>query len=114
MHVRNYVSTHVKTKRYDFFTQVFPNIELEECVSINQGGSALQLSNLSMNVVFACVSRVVLSLQDDGIAASAHSMTCQVFSIGGVVLLDLSVTEQTLVSSEMITKKKRTMMHEML
>jgi len=71
-----------------------------------KGGAALQLRNLSMNVVFIYVSRVVQSLDDHGIAASAHSMTYQIFSIGGIVLLALSVTAQTLVPSEMVTKKQ--------
>ena len=53
-----------------------------------------------MNVVFAHVSKVVRSLYDDGISASAHSMACQMFSIGGMALLALRVTAQTLVTSE--------------
>ena len=71
-----------------------------------KGGAALKLSNLSMNVVFKYVSRVVKSLDDDGIAVSAHIMTYHIFSVGGIVLLALSVTAQTLVPSEMVTDKK--------
>ena len=107
MHVSNYLFTHVKTKKYDFFTQVIPNTTLEEYISINQGGAALQLRNLSMNVVFTYVSRVVQSWDDDGIGASAHGMQYQMFSIGGIALLDLSVTAQTLVPSEVVKKKQK-------
>ena len=53
------------------------------------------------------VSIVVQSLDDDVIVALAHSMTYQIFSIGIMALLTLSVTAQTLVPIEMATKKQK-------
>lgn len=79
--------------------------KLQQLLPLLKGGTALQIRNVSMNIVFIYVSRVVQSLDDEGIAASAHSMTYQIFSIGGIVLLALSTVAQTLVPNELVPKK---------
>lgn len=69
-----------------------------------QGGAALQLRNVALNMTFLAVARVTQSLDNTGVAAAAHALAIQVFQIGGIVLLALSVVAQTIVPNELITK----------
>jgi len=69
-----------------------------------EGGAALQLRNVSLNLTFLAVARVTQSLDDTGVAAAAHALAIQVFQLGGVVLLALSVVAQTVVPNELIEK----------
>ena len=94
-----------------------------------QGGAALQLRNVALNLTFLAVARVTQSLDNTGVAAAAHgrlllltsitskycvvayiclpaftALAIQVFQIGGIVLLALSVVAQTIVPNELITK----------
>ena len=67
-----------------------------------QGGAALQLRNVALNLTFLMVARVTQSLDDTGVAAAAHALAIQVFQVGGIVLLALSVVAQTVVPNELI------------
>ncbi|KAL7555115.1 hypothetical protein ACHAWF_018721 [Thalassiosira exigua] len=69
-----------------------------------EGGAALQLRNVALNLTFLAVARVTQSLDDTGVAAAAHALAIQTFQIGGVVLLALSVVAQTVVPNELIEK----------
>jgi len=69
-----------------------------------QGGAALQLRNVALNLTFLAVARVTQSLDDTGVAAAAHALAIQVFQVGGIVLLALSVVAQTVVPNELIEK----------
>ena len=67
-----------------------------------QGGAALQLRNVALNLTFLMVARVTQSLDDTGVAAAAHALAIQVFQVGGIVLLALSIVAQTIVPNELI------------
>lgn len=69
-----------------------------------QGGAALQMRNVALNLTFLAVARATQSLDDTGVAAAAHALAIQVFQLGGVVLLALSVVAQTVVPNELIEK----------
>eukprot|EP00581_Thalassiosira_minuscula_P016757 CAMPEP_0183732202 /NCGR_PEP_ID=MMETSP0737-20130205/37789_1 /TAXON_ID=385413 /ORGANISM="Thalassiosira miniscula, Strain CCMP1093" /LENGTH=592 /DNA_ID=CAMNT_0025965135 /DNA_START=276 /DNA_END=2054 /DNA_ORIENTATION=+ len=69
-----------------------------------EGGAALQLRNVALNLTFLAVTRVTQSLDETGVAAAAHALAIQTFQVGGVVLLALSVVAQTVVPNELIEK----------
>jgi putative MATE family efflux protein len=69
-----------------------------------EGGAALQMRNVALNVTFLMVARVTQSLDNTGVAAAAHAMAIQVFQLGGIVLLALSTVAQTIVPNELIEK----------
>ncbi|KAL3794989.1 hypothetical protein ACHAW5_002158 [Stephanodiscus triporus] len=69
-----------------------------------EGGAALQMRNVALNVTFLMVARVTQSLDNTGVSAAAHSMAIQVFQLGGIVLLALSTVAQTIVPNELIEK----------
>ena len=69
-----------------------------------QGGAALQLRNLALNITFLSVARVTQSIDNTGVSAAAHSIALQVFQVGGIVLLALSTVAQSLVPNEMVVK----------
>ena len=69
-----------------------------------EGGAALQMRNVALNVTFLMVARVTQSLDNTGVAAAAHAMAIQVFQLGGIVLLALSTVAQTIVPNELIER----------
>mmetsp|Transcript_13510 Transcript_13510/g.20499 ORF Transcript_13510/g.20499 Transcript_13510/m.20499 type:complete len:680 (+) Transcript_13510:220-2259(+) len=69
-----------------------------------RGGAALQLRNFALNLTFLAVTRVTQSIDNTGVAATAHAMAIQTFQIGGIVLLALSTVAQTVVPNAMIEK----------
>ena len=69
-----------------------------------KGGAALQLRNVALNFTFLAVTRVTQSIDETGVAASAHAMAIQTFNVGGFVLLALSTVAQTVVPNEMVEK----------
>lgn len=69
-----------------------------------EGGAALQLRNVALNLTFLMVARVTQSLDDTGVAAAAHALAIQTFQVGGIVLLALSVVAQTLVPNELVER----------
>lgn len=69
-----------------------------------QGGLALQLRNLSLNLTFLAVARVTQGIDQSGVAAAAHAMAIQTFQIGGIVLLALSTVAQIMVPNAMVER----------
>jgi len=69
-----------------------------------QGGLALQLRNLSLNLTFLAVARVTQSIDQSGVAAAAHAMAIQTFQIGGIVLLAVSTVAQIMVPNAMVER----------
>ena len=69
-----------------------------------EGGAALQLRNVALNITFLMVARVTQGLDDTGVAAAAHALAIQTFQLGGIVLLALSTVAQTIVPNELIEK----------
>ena len=66
-----------------------------------KGGAALQLRNFALNLTFIGVTRVTQTIDDTGIAASAHALAIQTFQIGGIVLLALSTVAQAMIPNTM-------------
>ena len=64
------------------------------------GGLGVQLRAISLNVAFLAVTRTTQALDKTGTAAAAHAITVQLWQLGGVVLLALSVTAGILVPQE--------------
>ena len=56
------------------------------------GGIGVQLRAVSLNVAFIAVTKTTQALDKTGTAAAAHAITVQLWQLGGVVLLALSVT----------------------
>ena len=73
-----------------------------------QGGLALQLRNLSLNLTFLAVARVTQSIDQSGVAAAAHAMAIQTFQIGGIVLLAVSTVAQIMVPNAMVERYDET------
>jgi Na+-driven multidrug efflux pump len=55
-------------------------------------------------LTFLAVTRVTQSIDETGVAAAAHAMAIQTFSLGGFVLLALSTVAQIVVPNEMVEK----------
>lgn len=72
-----------------------------------QGGAALQLRNVALNLTFLAVTRVTQSIDETGVSAAAHAMAIQTFNLGGFVLLALSTVAQTVVPNELVVKKDK-------
>ena len=68
------------------------------------GGLGVQLRAVSLNVAFLAVTRTTQALDKTGTAAAAHTITVQLWQLGGVVLLALSVTAGILVPQERFKK----------
>eukprot|EP00980_Cylindrotheca_fusiformis_P018515 scaffold6124_cov122-Cylindrotheca_fusiformis.AAC.34 len=66
-----------------------------------KGGISLQLRSLCLNFTFLMVARVIQSLDDTGVSASAHALAAQTFQLGGIVLGALGMAAQTLVPKAM-------------
>jgi len=62
-----------------------------------KGGISLQLRSFCMNFTFLMVARVIQSLDDTGVSASAHALAAQTFQLGGIVLGALGMASQTMV-----------------
>ncbi|KAL3943833.1 MAG: hypothetical protein SGBAC_002084 [Bacillariaceae sp.] len=62
-----------------------------------KGGISLQLRSFCMNLTFLMVARVIQSLDDTGVSASAHALAAQTFQLGGIVLGALGMASQTMV-----------------
>ena len=73
-----------------------------------QGGAAVQLRAVALNIVFLAVTRATQSLDNTGVAAAAHSIAIQVFNVGGVFLLALSTVAAFLVPSKIVSEGKLT------
>ena len=68
------------------------------------GGVGVQLRAVSLNIAFLAVTRTTQALDKTGTAAAAHAITVQLWQLGGVVLLAMSVTAGILVPQERFKK----------
>jgi putative MATE family efflux protein len=84
--------------------KVFRLPSLSKLEPLLRGGAALQLRNVALNLTFLAVTRVTQSIDETGVAAAAHAMAIQTFSLGGFVLLALSTVAQIVVPNEMVEK----------
>jgi len=87
------------------FKKLFKRPRMELLKPLLKGGAALQLRNLAINITFLMVTRATQAIDKTGVAAAAHSLTIQVFQVGGIVLLALSTVAQTLIPSELVVKR---------
>lgn len=69
-----------------------------------QGGAALQLRNVALNLTFLAVARVVQGIDSSGVSAAAHAISIQTFQVGGIVLLGLSTVAQTVVPNDLVER----------
>lgn len=81
-----------------------PSFKWKPLMDLLQGGAALQLRNVALNIAFLAVARVTQSIDQTGVSASAHAMAIQVFQVGGIVLLGLSTVSQTVVPNDLVQK----------
>lgn len=68
------------------------------------GGLGVQLRAVSLNIAFLTVTKTTQALDKTGTAAAAHAITVQLWQLGGVVLLALSVTASIIVPQERFKK----------
>lgn len=61
------------------------------------GGTAVQLRSLALNLTFICVTRATLAMDATGTSAAAHTLTIQMWQLGGIALLALSSIASALV-----------------
>ena len=85
--------------------KLFQLPKVERLKPLLQGGAALQLRNMAINITFLAVARATQAIDTTGVAAAAHSIAIQVFQVGGIVLLALSTVAQTLIPSEMVVQR---------
>lgn len=64
-------------------------------------GGAVQLRSVALNIAFFGITRAVQMLDATGTAAAAHSITLQLWQLGGVILFALSTVASILVPSEL-------------
>ena len=83
------------------FAKLFKPPKLSQLEPLLRGGAALQLRNVSLNVAFLAVARVTQTIDQTGVAASAHALSIQTFQLGGIVLLALSTVAQTIIPNDM-------------
>jgi putative MATE family efflux protein len=88
--------------------RAIPSFKLQPLKDLLSGGAALQLRNVALNVAFLAVARVTQSIDQTGVSASAHAMAIQVFQVGGIFLLGLSMVAQTVVPNDLVVKYDRT------
>lgn len=68
--------------------------------TIIQGGSAMLLFQLVINIAFLSAARKVQKLDSSGVAAAAYGIIMQVYSLGVVCHLGIKATAATLVPAE--------------
>lgn len=69
-----------------------------------RGGFAMQLRLIAMNITFLAVARVTQGIDASGVAAAAHALALQTFTMGGVVLFALSTVAQAVIPADMVEK----------
>ena len=68
--------------------------------TIVQGGSAMLLFQLVLNIAFLTAARKVQKLDSTGVAAAAYGIIMQIYSLGVVCHLGIKATAATLIPSE--------------
>lgn len=69
------------------------------------GGFAVQLRSVAINLTFLAVTSATLAMDPSGEAAAAHTISTQLWQLGGVVLLALSSCASILVPQRMHRKE---------
>jgi putative MATE family efflux protein len=85
-------------------SQVFKVPAWNSIKTIVQGGSAMLLFQLVLNVAFLTAARRVQAMDPTGVSAAAYGIVMQIYSIGVVCHLGIKASAATLVPSERITK----------
>ena len=70
------------------------------------GGLGVQMRAVALNIAFLSVTRTTQALDTTGTAAAAHSITIQLWQLGGVVLLALSTCASIIVPREIAKAQK--------
>lgn len=70
------------------------------------GGLSVQLRAVALNIAFLAVTRTTQRLDSSGTAAAAHAITVQLWQLGGVVLLAMSIVASIIIPSEVAKAKK--------
>ena len=61
------------------------------------GGAAVQLRSVAQNVTFLAVMRAILTMDETGAAAAAHTVSAQMFQLGVIAILALSTLASILI-----------------
>jgi len=72
--------------------------------TIVQGGSAMLMFQLALNIAFLTAARRVQAMDPTGVSAAAYGIVMQIYSIGLVCHLGIKASAATLVPSERSTK----------
>ncbi len=80
--------------------KVFQVPSWESIKTIVQGGSAMLLFQLVLNIAFLTAARRVQALDSTGVAAAAYGIIMQIYSLGVVCHLGVKATAATLVPAE--------------
>jgi MATE family multidrug resistance protein len=70
------------------------------------GGFGVQMRSVALNVAYLAVTRSTQAMDTTGTAAAAHAVTIQLWQLGGVVLLAMSVVASIIVPSEITGRIK--------
>eukprot|EP00238_Polyblepharides_amylifera_P012231 CAMPEP_0196598844 /NCGR_PEP_ID=MMETSP1081-20130531/94539_1 /TAXON_ID=36882 /ORGANISM="Pyramimonas amylifera, Strain CCMP720" /LENGTH=297 /DNA_ID=CAMNT_0041924571 /DNA_START=986 /DNA_END=1879 /DNA_ORIENTATION=- len=68
------------------------------------GGLAVQLRAVSLNVALICAMRSTLQMDTNGIHAAAHTLTINLWQLGGIVLLSLG-SIASIIITQTVNKK---------
>jgi len=85
-------------------SQIFKIPSWNSVKTIVQGGSAMLLFQLTLNIAFLTAARRVQAMDPTGVAAAAYGIVMQIYSIGVVCHLGIKASAATLVPSEKSTK----------
>lgn len=69
------------------------------------GGVAVQIRSIALNLVFLAVTSATLSMDSTGTMAAAHTLTQQLWQLGGIVLLSLGSIASVLIAQTFNAKE---------
>lgn len=72
-----------------------------------KGSVALQIRSFALNLTQLMVTRVIQSIDDQGVAPAAHALALQTFQLGMILLGALGMAAQTLVPTTMAKQSER-------
>ena len=73
-----------------------------------EGGIALQIRSFVINLTQLMVTRVIQSIDENGIAPAAHALAMQTFMMGGIFLGALGMATQTMIPNALQRRKDDT------
>jgi len=82
------------------FSRLFKIPEWSSIKTLVQGGSAMLLFQLVLNIAFLTAARKVQAMDPTGVSAAAYGIVMQIYSLGVVCHLGIKATAATLVPSE--------------